>query len=551
MTEHNASDETGVNGPENIDRAAMRLRRVLLFPLLWIFFMVNVPDVIMGILDTKSKWANSLGDISAIIIMGIALLYLLFAIKQEKKVLRLLMGGVVLVVISQTIRITRIFGGFDGLHGTPYEYGYQLLKVLDEACSGMGMVLITAAFFTAIVDLYAAKRRLALQREDLSREVCRRAGVEKEIIQEKQRYKDLIQNLPVAVYRNTPGPEGHFLEVNPAHVTMLEAESEENLMKINVSDLYRTASDRRRIADKLMQEGSVKNEEIQLVTLKGRPITGSVTAVLKHDSSGQPYFDGIIEDITARVEAMKLLEEQRAKLVENARLAALGIMAGGIAHEIYNPLAVIEGCAERLDDHVNTLPIEDAVLKKYLDMIVENAGRIHKIIQGLRSISRDASKDPFIKSSLDVIMGSVLELCRERFFNNNISFDVEMPDPDLKIECRPAQIGQVIINLLNNAYDAVQTVPEKRIRLGARERESGAEITVEDSGEGVPSEIAGNLFIPFFTTKSEGSGVGLGLSISHAIVKEHHGDISVDSAHGYTRFSVFLPYVQPAEDAAS
>ncbi|HOH31885.1 MAG TPA: PAS domain S-box protein, partial [Candidatus Hydrogenedentes bacterium] len=303
MTECIGSENVGVNGPENIDRAAMRLRRVLLFPLLWILFMVNVPDVIMGILDTKSKWVNSLGDISAIVIMGSALLYLLFAIKQEKKVLRLLIGGVVLVVISQTIRITRILGIFDGLHGTPYEYGYQLLKVLDEACSGVGMVLIAAAFLTAIVDLYAAKRWLAVQREDLSREVRRRAKVEEEIIQEKQRYKDLIKNLPVAVYRNTPGPEGHFLEVNPAHVAMIEADSEEELLKINVSDLYRTASERRKIADKLMREGSVKNEEVQLVTLKGHPITGSVTAVLKYDSSGQPYFDGIIEDITARVEA--------------------------------------------------------------------------------------------------------------------------------------------------------------------------------------------------------------------------------------------------------
>jgi len=242
-----------------------------------------------------------------------------------------------------------------------------------------------------------------------------------------------------------------------------------------------------------------------------------------------------------------LLEEQRAKLVENARLAALGIMAGGIAHEINNPLAVIEGCAERLEDHVNNLPTEDAFLKNYLRMISDNAGRIQKIIFGLRSLSRDASHDPFIKASLAGIMENTLELCRERFLNNHISFDIELPDPSVVIECRPAQVGQVIINLLNNAFDAVREVSEKKIRLVARGHDDQVEIAVQDNGSGIPQEVIDKLFIPFFTTKSEGRGVGLGLSISHAIVEAHHGAITVDSTSGQTQFAVHLPCRQPRD----
>lgn len=549
MKQHSISESEEMHRAEEMDCAVRRLRVVLMLPLLWIVLAVNLPDVIMGLLNIKSKSFNSMSDVSAILIMGAALLYLLFTIKQEKKVTRLLSAGVVLVVLSQTTRIMRILGFYDGLQGAhPFDW-YSLIKVVDEACNGLGLVLIAAAFLNAIVDLFAAKQRLIRQQDDLSREIIRRTAVEKEILEEKQKYEDLLKNLPVAVYRNTPGPEGHFLEVNPAHVAMLEADSQEDLLKINVSDLYRSASERKKVADKLMRQGFIKNEEVELVTLKGKPIIGSATAVLKYDACGQPYFDGIIEDITDRVVAQRLLEEQRAKLVESARLASLGIMAGGIAHEIYNPLAVIAGCAERLEDHAAHLPGADDFLRKYLHMIHENADQIQKIIQGLRSISRDASNDPFIRISLETTLENIVAVCKERFLDYQIAFDIDLPPAALFIECRPAQIGQVLINLLNNAFDAVQGLPQKWIRLAATGRDEEVEIVVEDNGPGFPEGVAEKAFIPFFTTKPEGSGIGLGLSISRRIIEAHHGGIVFEVYEGHTRFTVKLPYTQPPGEA--
>jgi len=326
---------------------------------------------------------------------------------------------------------------------------------------------------------------------------------------------------------------------------MFEADSEEELLQLGVSDLYRTASKRNELAYKLLRQGYIKNEEVELVTLKGRPIWGSVTAVLKHDQQGQPYFDGIIEDITSRVQAEALLAEQRAKMVESARLASLGIMAGGVAHEINNPLAVIAGCTEQLETHMTAAKTNDELADKLLQMIRRNTERIKKTIQGLRSLSRDASNDPFEKSSIATIIRSTVDLCQEQFRLNNIRIETETTDPAIAIECRPSQIGQVVLNLLNNSFDAVKDLPERWIRLTVADEGEWVEIAVEDSGTGIPKDIADRLFVPFFTTKSEQHGLGLGLSISHAIIDTHHGAIATDSSCSHTRFLVRLPRHQP------
>jgi len=527
-------------------RAEKRLRIVMLFSLAWIVFIVNVPDFVMGILKIKAPDVHVACDISAVVVMVIALLYMLFQIKQERRVTHLLVLGVGLLVISQGLRSARILQWFDFLQEIKSYDWYHLLHVIDEACNGLGLVFIAAAFFTAIVDLFETKHRLLAQQEKLSEEVLRRAQIETAILQEKQKYKELVNNLPVAVYRNTPGPTGHFLEMNPAHVAMFEADSEDELLKLSVSDLYRKASKRREIADKLLRQGFIKNEEVELVTLKGRPIWGSVTAVVKHDQQGQPYFDGIIEDITARVQAEKLLAEQRAKMIESARLASLGIMAGGIAHEINNPLAVISGCAEQLEIGATTPQMNDAVANKLLRMIRSNTDRIQKTILGLRALSRDASGDPFVNSSLSILIENTVALCQERFRLSSIRLELDMPSQPLSFECRPSQVGQVLLNLLNNSFDAVKDLPEKWIKLSTALRGDWVEIAVEDSGSGIPKEIAGQLFVPFFTTKSERHGLGLGLSISHAIIEAHHGEIAVDASGSHTRFVVRLPIRQPS-----
>lgn len=532
--------------PGNINRAVNRLRGVILFALAWVVLVVTLPDFIMGLLKYDSEIVHSLCDISGVIVLGGALFYLLLAIRQERRVTRLLMTGLGFLLLCQIIRIARVLGLLEWLHGTQSKDWYNVVQAVDEAFNGLGLVLIAAAFLTAIVDLFATKHSLTEQQKELSREMSRRAQIENEVLEERQKYKEMVNNLPIAVYRNTPGPEGRFLEMNAAHIAMLDADSEDELLRCRVSDFYKNSDKRKEVADKLLEQGFIRNEEVELVTLRGRRIWGSVTAVLKHDHDGQPYFDGVIEDITSRVNAENLLAEHRTKMIENARLASLGIMAGGIAHEINNPLAVIAGCVEQLEASGPDTPENDELARRLLALIRDNTYRIQKTIQGLRSLSRDASGDPFVEHPLAGIFENTVELCQQRFRVNGVRLEVCSPDPALTIECRPAQVAQILINLLNNAFDAVRNSPEKWVKLTAVASEGQVEIAVEDSGPGFPPEVADRLFVPFFTTKSEKEGLGLGLSISHAIVAAHGGDMAADTLSGHTRFVFRLPRLHQA-----
>jgi C4-dicarboxylate-specific signal transduction histidine kinase len=184
-------------------------------------------------------------------------------------------------------------------------------------------------------------------------------------------------------------------------------------------------------------------------------------------------------------------------------------------------------------------------------MIRGNTERIQRTIQGLRSLSHDASGDPFQKTPVANIILNTVELCQERFRLNSIDIRNETPGPNVAIECRPSQISQVILNLLNNSFDAVKELPEKWIKLTVTDRKECVEIAVEDSGWGIPKETADRLFVPFFTTKSAQRGLGLGLSISHAIIDAHHGEMILDSSCSHTRFLVRLPKRQPSSAAGA
>ncbi|MFH0797199.1 MAG: ATP-binding protein [Candidatus Omnitrophota bacterium] len=137
-----------------------------------------------------------------------------------------------------------------------------------------------------------------------------------EIIRVRMGYQELVENLNVGVYRNTSGKNGHFIEANNAIIKMFEADSKEEFLSHNVSDLYADASKRKEFSDKMLEKGVLKNEELELKTLKGKKFWGAVTAVMKKDEEGNIFFDGIIEDITARKETDFALMESRRRLAD-------------------------------------------------------------------------------------------------------------------------------------------------------------------------------------------------------------------------------------------
>jgi two-component system NtrC family sensor kinase len=248
------------------------------------------------------------------------------------------------------------------------------------------------------------------------------------------------------------------------------------------------------------------------------------------------------------IKKTKELELERAKGINNAKLAALGEMAGGIAHEINNPLAIIHSNITLQKELLAEKNIDMKMVMGIADKIELTTTRIAKVIKGLRTFSRSGDNDPFENTSIKQIILEALGICAEKFKINDVKlkFEESTIPPALLIDCRSTQIIQVLLNLLNNAYDAVQTYTEKWIQLEVKDVGSEVHISITDSGKGISQEVQSKMFHPFFTTKEIGKGTGLGLSISKGIIEDHKGTLKIDSQCANTRFIVALPKQQSA-----
>ncbi|MEM7345982.1 MAG: PAS domain S-box protein, partial [Chloroflexota bacterium] len=149
---------------------------------------------------------------------------------------------------------------------------------------------------------------------DITEQVSRERKTQSSLLETEQKYQDLLDTLPVGVYRNTSGASGRFLEVNKTFMQMFEADSKAEMLQLNASDLYENPDDRPRFSQRMMQLGALKEEELKLKTLKGKSLWGAVTAIMKTDSQGDVYFDGIIEDITERKAIEATLQKQETQL---------------------------------------------------------------------------------------------------------------------------------------------------------------------------------------------------------------------------------------------
>ncbi len=232
----------------------------------------------------------------------------------------------------------------------------------------------------------------------------------------------------------------------------------------------------------------------------------------------------------------KFIKKLREITAHQSKFSALGVMSSGIAHEINNPLTVIKAKVYQIKKNIHNTN-EDKMLQD-LDIISKTTDRIYKIVKGLRSFARDASEDPFERLTSKQIIQASLDLCQERFQQFGVQVILNQ-NSDFPINGRESQLVQVLVNLLSNAFDAIQNLNEKWIQVDV----SNYEISVTDSGNGIPKAIADKLMQPFFTTKEVGKGVGLGLSISKGIIADHGGKLFLDSTVTNTRFVIEFPII--------
>jgi C4-dicarboxylate-specific signal transduction histidine kinase len=269
-------------------------------------------------------------------------------------------------------------------------------------------------------------------------------------------------------------------------------------------------------------------------------------------------FDGRSDEIT-EIEAslntaIGIIRSNREQLekaaVASARMAELGIFAAGIAHEINNPLAIILGNGEKIERHLKGQGRSSDNPEKSVEVIRKSVHRIGQIISGLKSLARDGAEDEKQPFELPKLIEDVRFTYESSLPMKNIKFEINDQTKPLQLFGRSVQICQVLLNLINNATDAISKLDEKWIRLEFATEQHTLVCRVTDSGSGIPESLQDKLFVPFFTTKEVGKGTGLGLSIASSIIQQHGGTLDINPQSANTQFVIRLPIYKEYEDVS-
>ncbi len=297
-------------------------------------------------------------------------------------------------------------------------------------------------------------------------------------------------------------------------------------------DVTREISQKEDFSLRVRSQAGLDMSEIEIVELED--LASEFDRMIDRIEVRDQFLEVMNQDLEERVERRTQdLAAERAKSVESARLASLGEMASGIAHEINNPLAIIKASAEQLlslkQDEDGEALSERA--KSSVERINKVTDRISKIINSLRTFARDGRLDEFETVAVDRVVSDTLDFCLARFRSHGVQLDCEKVSKGIFVSCRQVQVSQVLLNLLNNSFDALlaSKVSHPTVSIECRETKQSVELVVTDNGPGIPIDLRDKVLLPFFTTKEVGKGTGLGLSISRSIMADHGGELVVEA----------------------
>jgi two-component system NtrC family sensor kinase len=437
--------------------------------------------------------------------------------------------------------------------------------------------------------------RHSLLSSDYQTVAAERSQAEQALLQTEVFYHSLVETIPQMIL--CKDLDGHFTFANDKFCTELGTTLENFKGKTDFDFFPKELAEKYRRDDKqVLDSGQVLDVVEEHVTPKGGKLYVQVMKTPVRGADGKPIgIQGIFWDVTERMRAEEQLKEQnvilherersereahqalkaaQSRMVETEKLASLGQLVAGVAHEINNPLAFVSNNVavlerdlrdiitliglfrqlERKDDPAQVvLSGQIDMVSEQLDVVYtldnmprliertrEGLRRIERIVKDLRLFARvdegewnEVDLNPGIESSVNMVQGYA------RKKSVRLVSELE-PVPPLR--CRGARIHQVVVNLLMNGIDACGADDTVTIRTRAEAAGEGVRIEVTDTGCGMEPAIRERIFDPFFTTKAIGEGTGLGLSISYGIVQEHHGDIDVQSTPGSgSCFTIRLP----------
>ena len=367
--------------------------------------------------------------------------------------------------------------------------------------------------------------------QGISRDITERKRLEKELRDNKEFLDNIIQNIVDTIIMTDI--HGIVTFYHPGLMTETRYSPAEMLGQ-PLWKFYREGKkEAKKIMSILKKEGRLINYELELVEKGGKVVPYLTSSILLRDDRGEIVGTlGIAKDLTEK----KALERQ---VFQSEKLASIGMLAGGAAHEIFNPMQVILGISQLL---MQKQKWDDSVIEK-LKKIEDQVKRVTNIINGLRQFSHSSLPE---KTMLDLnaTLKEALSLIEYDFPKEGIDLIVKLDPQPLILYGDSAELIQLFVNILINARDAMPK--EGRVTITTapyiNQERNWVRIVISDTGCGIPPELLPKIFDPFFTTKAAGKGTGLGLTVCHGIVKRHDGLISVESQPRQgTTFTIDLP----------
>ncbi len=391
----------------------------------------------------------------------------------------------------------------------------------------------------------SGKRHLR-ELDQLSRLIAEQRRAEAALRKSEEKYRSILESMEEGYFE--VDLEGNMVFFNDSVCRILEY-SREELAGMN-NRRYASADTSKkmfRIFNEIYRTGNpAKITDYEVITKKGdTKILELSTSLMKGAGNEPTGFRGVARDVTERrrteqalVSASKELEQTKDMLVHSEKLAALGRVTAGVAHEILNPLNIISMRLQLLG-MAKDLPEEaQAALRVCRDQM----GRILEITKDLGQFSRITQKH-FVPSDLNKMVEGVLNLSSPHLKQEGIKPRVEYR-PDLpRVSMDIDRMNQVILNVFSNATAAMKGRKTKELRVSTGLNPDGSvRLVISDTGTGIAEDDLGSIFDPFFTTKAPGQGTGLGLFISYSIVQEHGGKMwAENNSRGGASFFIELP----------
>jgi PAS domain S-box-containing protein len=428
---------------------------------------------------------------------------------------------------------------------------YQVINSLEEICPDCKLTEVIEQGKTVKRDYYIRKldktfalKEMPFQNPDgtvsklsIYRDITQVKKREEALRASEQDYKSLFEHVACGVFISSK--EGKFLDANHALLDMLGYRNKEEFFKIDLAkDLWLKPENRRKFQELIERNGRVIDYEAYFKSKDGTPIPVLLTGHVRYDEHGNVLgYEGLNVDQSQRKKMEKELEETRLQLLQAEKMASLGKLAAGVAHQLNNPLGgIILFTKLVMEDY----DLEEKA-KEDLNRVLKDAERCRDTVKELLEFSRQTH---YLMKPCEInqaISRTLFLLENQSLFQNiDITKDLASSLPAVRADVQ--QLNHLFMNIILNAAEAMDGKGCLIVRTHALPNNQRVGIEISDTGPGIPQKILPQIFEPFFTTKEEGKGTGLGLSLAYGIVENHGGNIRANSQTGRgTKFTIELP----------